>query len=112
MQPKNPMALTLLDSEFEEPNETEGVGQQALQSFATPSSTQQTISTLGTEDDEGEDVLPLKSVFHCRNNIHARIVNDGKEGWECGWCGKIFVPRHESRALWHLLKIKKGDFVV
>ena len=30
---ENPMALTLLDSESEEPNETEGVGQEALQSF-------------------------------------------------------------------------------
>ena len=96
---ENPMALTLLDSQSEEPNETEGVGQEALQSFATPSSTQRTISTLGTEDDKGEDLPLLKIVFH-----FARIVNDGKEGWECGWCGKIFAPRHASMALLASLK--------
>jgi hypothetical protein len=107
---ENPMALTLFDSESEEPNETEGVGQ-ALQSFATPSSTQRTISTLTTLEDEGEELPPLKSVFHC-GNIHTKIVNDGKEGWECGWRGKLFVPRHASRALRHLLKIKKGDIAV
>ena len=105
---ENPMALMLLDSESEEPDETEGVDQEALQSFASPSSTQQTISTLTTLEDGGEELPPLKSVFHCQN-IHTKIVNDGKEGWECGWRGILFVPRHDSRALWHLLKIKKGD---
>jgi hypothetical protein len=39
-------------------------------------------------------------------------VNDGKDGWECGWCGKIFAPRHASRALWHVLKMKGGDIAV
>ncbi len=83
---ENPMALMLLDSESEEPDETEGVDQEALQSFASPSSTQQTISTLTTLEDGGEELPPLKSVFHCQN-IHTKIVNDGKEGWECGWRG-------------------------
>ncbi len=38
-------------------------------------------------------------------------MNDGKDGWECGWCGKIFAPRH-ARALQHVLKIKGGDITV
>ncbi len=37
---------------------------------------------------------------------------DGKDGWECGWCGKIFAPRHTSRALQHVLKIKRGNIAV
>jgi hypothetical protein len=39
-------------------------------------------------------------------------VNDGKDGWECGCCGKIISPRHASRALRHVLKIKKADIAV
>jgi hypothetical protein len=76
--------LTLHDCESEKDDQEE-VGQVAvLLSFATPSSSSQpTISTLSTEEDEGEELLPLKSVFHCQY-IHTKIVNDGKEGWECG----------------------------
>jgi hypothetical protein len=50
-------------------------------------------------------------VFHC-HYITTKIVNDGKDGWECVWCGKIFSPRHASRALRHVLKIKKADIAV
>ncbi len=39
-------------------------------------------------------------------------MNDGKDGWECGWCGKIFAPRHALRALQHGLKIKRGNIAV
>ncbi len=95
---------------------------------ATPSSTQPTISTLTTEGgggggqewedgigeegrEEGEQLPSLKSVFGC-SYIKFMTVNDGKDGWECGWCGKIFTPRHASRALWHVLKFKRGDFAV
>ncbi len=41
-----------------------------------------------------------------------KTVNDGKDGWECGWCGKIFAPRHASRALQHVFKIKRGNIAV
>ncbi len=44
--------------------------------------------------------------------IKIKTVNDGKDGWECGWCGKIFAPRHALRALQHVLKIKGGDIAV
>jgi hypothetical protein len=69
---------------------------------ATPSSTQPTVSTFTTEGgggggeeredsvgdkggEEGKQLLSLKSVFDC-SYIKIRTVNDGKEGWECGWC--------------------------
>jgi hypothetical protein len=82
---------------------------------ATPSSTQPTVSTLITvgvqgdgqerEDgvkeeggEEGEQLPSLRSVFDCPY-IKIKSVNDGKDGWECGWCGKFFAPRHASRAL-------------
>jgi hypothetical protein len=95
---------------------------------ATPSSTQPTVSTLTTEGgggggqeredgvgeegrEEGEQLPSLKSVFDCPY-IKIKTVNDGKDRWECGWCGKICAPRHASRALWHVLKIKRGDIAV
>ena len=72
-------ALTCFDSESE-PDETEAVGRGGLPSFSTPASfLQPTISTLSTEEDEGEELPPLKNVFHCQN-IYTKIVNDGKEG--------------------------------
>ena len=52
----------------------------------------------------------LGSVYEC-NKITLRVVN-GKEGWECGWCGNFYSPRHATRALKHLLKIKKGDIAI
>ncbi len=95
---------------------------------ATPSSAQPTVSTLTTEGGgggeeeredgvqeeggkEGEQLPSLKSVFDC-SYIKIKTVNDGKDGWECGWCGKIFAPRHASRALRHVLKIKGGNIAV
>ncbi len=95
---------------------------------ATPSSTQPTVSTLTTEGgggggeeredgvgeeggEEGERLPSLKSVFDCFY-IKIKTVNDGKDGWECGWCGKIFAPRHASRALRHVLKINRGNIAV
>jgi hypothetical protein len=84
---------------------------------ATPASTEPTVSTLTTaaptndsksEEEEDEELPPLKSVFECKH-LQPRTVNDGKHGWECGWCGKIFLPRHAPRALRHVLKIKKGN---
>jgi hypothetical protein len=95
---------------------------------ATPSSTQPTVSTLTTEGgggggeeredsvgeeggEEGKQLPSLKSVFDC-SYIKIKTVNDGKDVWECGWCGKIFAPRHALRALRHVLKIKRGDIAV
>ena len=95
-----------------------------------PSSAQLTISTLTTaapshdiddeeelfargggrnesKDDKDKELPPLKSVFDCKH-LRLKTVNDGKDGWECGWCGKIFAPMHASRAFRHVLKIKKG----
>jgi hypothetical protein len=50
-------------------------------------------------------------VFDC-SYIKIKPVNDGKDGWECGWCGKNFAPRHALRALQHVLKIKVGNIAV
>jgi hypothetical protein len=97
---------------------------------ATPSSAQPTVSTLTTEGgrgdgqeredgvgeeggEEAEQLPPLGSVFDC-TYIKIKTVYDGMDGWECGWCGKIFAQRHASRALrlQHLLKIKRGNIAV
>jgi hypothetical protein len=65
---------------------------------ATPASAEPTVSTLTTaaptndsksEEEEDKELPPLKSVLDCKR-LQLRTVNDGKHGWECGWCGKIF----------------------
>jgi hypothetical protein len=87
---------------------------------AMPASTEPTVSTLTTvaptndsesEEEEDEELPPLKSVFDYKH-LQLRTVNGAKHGWECGWCGKIFSPRHASRALRHVLKIKKSNIAL
>jgi len=58
--------------------------------------------------EEGEEVcLPtISTVWECAY-INYKDVN-GKEGWECQWYGLSFKPRHASRAMRHVLKLKKG----
>ena len=64
----------------------------------------------GVEEDAGvegaEPLAALTSVFDC-DHIKRKKMND-KDGWECGWCGKFFTPPHATRALKHVLKIKRG----
>ena len=38
-----------------------------------------------------EELPPLQSIFDCAY-IVVWVVNDGKDGWECRWCGKILPP--------------------
>ena len=47
---------------------------------------------------------PLKSIWD--DEKMNRSVVDGKDGWICGWCDKFFKPFHDTRAVWHLLKLK------
>lgn len=84
-------------------------------------------NSMMTEDDDGEAasismdrdnetpmegetggalLLPLKSIFDC-SYISSIAGEGGKSGWECGWCGLKFFPKHASRALRHVLKIKR-----
>jgi hypothetical protein len=35
-----------------------------------------------------------------------------KVGWLCKWRGKKFLPRHQSQAICHVLKIKLGDIAI
>ena len=48
-------------------------------------------------------------MFDC-DHINRKRMND-KDGWECSWCGKFFTPLHATRALKHVLKIKKGGII-
>jgi len=43
--------------------------------------------------------------------INYKDVN-GKEGWECQRCGLSFKPRHATRAMRHVLKLKGGDIAI
>ena len=67
------------------------------------------------EDGQGEDCPDpqkcLRSIFDCEY-IQACVVNDGKDGWKCGWCKKNFSPKHASRALSHVLKIRKNGIEI
>ena len=62
--------------------------------------------------EEGEDAqLPaISTVGECAY-INFKEVN-GKEGWECQWCGLSFKPRHATRAMRHVLKLKGGDIAI
>ena len=62
--------------------------------------------------EEGEEVcLPaISTVWECAY-INFKDVN-GKEGWECLWCGVSFKPRHATRAMRHVLKMKGGDIAI
>ena len=62
--------------------------------------------------EEGEEVcLPaISTVWECAY-INYKDVN-GKEGWECQWCGLSFKPRHATRAMRHVLKLKGGDTAI
>jgi hypothetical protein len=62
----------------------------------------------------GEDsaLLPLTSIFHCLFIEECANSQNGKKGWLCKWCGKMLSPRHHSRAIRHVLKIKLGDIVI
>ena len=67
------------------------------------------VENEGVEEDagvEGAELAALTSVFDC-DHINRKKMND-KDGFECGWCGKFFTPVHATRALKHVLKIKKG----
>ena len=44
--------------------------------------------------------------------INLKDLNGGKYGWECQWCGLSFKPRHATRALRHVLKLKGGDIAI
>ena len=64
---------------------------------------------LREEDDE--ICLPtISTVWECAY-INYTVVN-GKDGWECQWCGLRFKPRHATRALRHVLKLKGGDIAI
>jgi len=70
------------------------------------------VENEGVEEDagvEGAVLAALTSVFDC-DHINRKKMND-KDGWECDWCGKFFTPLHSTRALKHVLKIKKGGII-
>ena len=50
-------------------------------------------------EEEGEEVcLPaISAVWECACINHKDV--NGKEGWECQWCGVSFKPRHATRAM-------------
>ena len=65
------------------------------------------LSVVGEEEDP--ELPPLTSIFHCSMIEESTNSQNGKICWLCKWCGKTFSPRHQSRALCHVLKIRGGD---
>jgi hypothetical protein len=87
----------------------------ALSEASTPSQGT-TVSTLTADSSlvdlsvdggGGEDktLLPLTSIFHCPFIEESANSQNEKKGWLCKWFGKMFLPRHQSRAIRHVLKI-------
>ncbi len=61
---------------------------------------------------EETTLLPLTSIFHCPFIKECSNSKNRKTGWLCKWCGKKFLPRHQSQAICHVLKIKLGDIAI
>ena len=72
------------------------------------------IGNLSVDVEGGEETIlpPLTSIFHCSYIEECSTGKNGKMGWLCKWCGKKFSPRHQSRAIRHVLKIKLGDIAI
>ncbi len=62
----------------------------------------------------GEDttLLPLTSILHCPLIEESANSQNGKKGWSCKWCGEMFLLRHHSRVIRHVLKVKLGDIAI
>jgi hypothetical protein len=100
------------------------LGRTAALSEAGTSLQGTTVSALLTADSSlvdllvvsgvGEDttLLPLTSIFHCPFIKESANSQNRKKGWLCKWCGKMFLPRHHSQAIRHVLKIKLGDIAI
>jgi hypothetical protein len=54
----------------------------------------------------------LTSIFHCSMIKESTNSQNGKICWLCKWCGKMFLPRHQSRVLCHVLKIRCGNIAI
>jgi hypothetical protein len=68
------------------------------------------LSVVGEEEDP--ELPPLTSIFHCSMIQESTNSQNGKICWLCKWCGKTSSPRHQSRALCHMLKIRCGDIAI
>jgi len=68
------------------------------------------LSVVGEEEDT--ELPPLMSIFHCSMIEKSTNSQNGKICWLCKWCGKTFSPRHQSRVLCHVLKIRCGDIAI
>jgi len=68
------------------------------------------LSVVGEEEDP--ELAPLMSIFHCSMIKESTNSQNGKICWLCKWCGKMFLPRHQSRALCHVLTIRCGDIAI
>jgi len=82
----------------------------AVSALTTNSSFVNLLMDSGGEEDT--QLLPLTSIFHCPFIKESANTQIGKVSWLCKWCGKTFFPRHQSRALKHVLNIKLGDIAV
>jgi len=62
--------------------------------------------------EEDPELPPLASIFHCSMIEEYNNSQNGKICWLCKWCGKTFLPRHQSQALCHVLKIRCDDIAI
>ena len=72
------------------------------------------ILDLSVDSEGGEEttLLPMTKILHCPFIKESTNSQNGKMGWLCKWCGKKFLPRHQSRAICHVLSIKLGEFAI
>ncbi len=51
-------------------------------------------------------------IFLTVHILVVQVVNEGKEGWECRLCNKVFAHKHALHALRHVLKIQESDIMI
>lgn len=81
-----------------------------IATLASSPSTLTTSPALNTGETDSEDVVfaPMQKIWDCIM-ICQTMVNDTKKRWKCLWCDRVFTPVHATRALTHVLKVKKSD---
>ena len=63
---------------------------------------------LGEVSDESEVMIQIKTVWDEGHGRKCKVKrHDGslRDGWECPWCLRQFVPVHATRYLHHVLKV-------
>lgn len=58
------------------------------------------------------DGKELESIFDCDMIHKITSEDDGKQKWQCGWCGNYFGTWNATKAISHVMKLGKMDIKI